>query len=192
MDQKSVDRNDHWIEDLRYSSQSRVERVIGDMAVTHRLRRNLYLLYSIPSFMNMILYNNFNQANPCKSPPRCDKSPLLLILQSREVPHIVRRTFVPARVVVQIKLMIVLRVPPLARLQYLGRNRPTLPPLLLRLLGDLPRLRLLLWGMVEDGRAVLCAHIHALTVFGSGIVHLIEEFKEGGVLHFLGIEDYLE
>ena len=81
----------------------------------------------------------------------------------------------------QIQLMVILRVPPLARLEYLRRNLTLFPPLLLHLLRHALRLRLLLRRVVEDGAAVLGSRVHALAVRGGGIVHLVEEFDEGGV-----------
>lgn len=116
----------------------------------------------------------------------------LLILQRWKIPHKMRRTLIPARIMMQIQLMIILRIPPRARLEYLRRDRPALPPLPLRPLGDLLRLRFLLGTVVEDGGAVLRAGVHALSVLGRRIVHLVEEFKEGGVLQFVRVEGYLK
>ena len=92
----------------------------------------------------------------------------------------------------QIQLMVILCIPPSARLEYLRCNSLTLPPLFLGLLCDLLRLGFLLRTMVEDSGAVLCARVHALAVLGRGIVHLVEEFEEGRVLDFGGIEGHLE
>lgn len=103
-----------------------------------------------------------------------------------------RRTLVAARVVMQIQLMIILRIPPSARLEDFRRDGLTLPPLLLRSLRDLLRLRFLLRRMIEDRGAVLGTRIHALAVLGRGIVHFVEEFEEGCVLDFGGVEGYLE
>ena len=92
----------------------------------------------------------------------------------------------------QIQLMVILRVPPLPRLQNLRRDRPLLPPLLLHLLRHALRLRLLLRRMIEDGAAVLGSGIHALAVRGGGVVHFVEEFEEGGVGEGGGVEGHLE
>lgn len=92
----------------------------------------------------------------------------------------------------QIKLMISLSIPPLPRLQHLRRNTPLLPPLLLHLLRHLLGGRLLLGRMVEDGATVLGSGVGALAVFGGGVVHLVEEFEEGGVGEAGGVEGHLE
>ena len=88
--------------------------------------------------------------------------------------------------------MIILCVPPSPRLEDFRRDGPLLPPLFLRPLRDLLRLRFLFRSMIEDGGAVLRARIHALAVPGRGIVHFIEEFEEGRVLDFGGVEGHLE
>ena len=92
----------------------------------------------------------------------------------------------------QVQLMILLGVPPLAGLEDLRRNGPLLPPLLLHLGRQGLRLGLLLGGMVEDGAAVLGAGVHALAVQGGGVVHFVEEFEEGGVGEGGGVEGHLE
>lgn len=92
----------------------------------------------------------------------------------------------------QIQLMISLGVPPLPSLQHLRRDSPLLPPLLLHLLRHLLRRGLLLRRMVEDGAAVLRAGVAALAVLGGGVVHLVEEFEEGGVGDARGVEGHLE
>lgn len=120
------------------------------------------------------------------------KLPPLSLHQIRKLSHEMRRTLVPARVVMQIQLMIILRVPPLPCLQNLCRNRTLLPPLPLHFLRHALRHLLLLWGVVKDGAAVLGAGIHTLTVLGSGIVHLVEEFEECAVREGGGIESHLE
>ena len=103
-----------------------------------------------------------------------------------------RRTLVPAGIIMQIQLMILFRIPPLPRLQDLRRDRPALPPLLLRSFCNRLGHLLLLGTMVEDRGAVLRAGVHALPVFRSGIVHLVEEFEERAVCYFLGVEYDLE
>ena len=92
-----------------------------------------------------------------------------------------RRTLVTAGIIMQIQLMIILRVPPLAGLEDLRRNLPLLPPLLLRLGRHALCLGLLLRRVVEDGAAVLRAGVHALAVRRRGVVHLVEEFEQGRV-----------
>ena len=103
-------------------------------------------------------------------------------LKIRKLSNIMRRTLIPPGILIQIQLMISLRIPPLPRRQNLRRHSPLLPPLLLDLLRNLLRLRLLLIIMVEDGGAVLRAGIHALAVLGGGVVHLVEEGEEGFVV----------
>ena len=92
----------------------------------------------------------------------------------------------------QIQLVIILRVPPLPRLEDLRRDPPLLPPLLLRLARHALRLGLLLRRMVEDGAAVLRAGVHALAVRRRGVMHLVEEFEQGGVREDGGVEGHLE
>lgn len=92
----------------------------------------------------------------------------------------------------QIQLMIILRIPPPARLQNLRRDLPVLKPLFLRRLRDLHRLGFLLGRVVEDGAAVLRAGVHTLAVLGRGVVHAVEELQEVGVGDAGGVEGYLE
>ena len=99
-----------------------------------------------------------------------------------------RRALIPARILRQILLMIILRVPPLTRLQDLRAHSPLLPPLLLHLLCHLLGNRLLLGRVVEDGAAVLRACVHALAVLGRGVVHAVEEGEEGCVREGGGVE----
>ena len=104
-----------------------------------------------------------------------------------------RRTLIPPRIIPQIQLMVILRVPPLPRLQDLRRYFPLrLPPLLGHLLRHDIRLCLLLGRVREDGAAVLCARVHALAVGRGGVVHLVEELEEGGVGEGGGVEGHLE
>lgn len=114
------------------------------------------------------------------------------LLQCRELPHKMRRALIPPRIPIQIQLMILLRIPPLPRLQDLRAHGPLFPPLLLHLLRDFLRLLLLLRGVVEDGAAVLRTRVHALAVLGRGVVHLVEELEEGGVGELGGVECHLE
>ena len=88
--------------------------------------------------------------------------------------------------------MVVLGIPPRTCLEDLSRDRSTLPPLLLCSLCDLLCLRFLLRTVIEDGRAVLRASVHALAILGCGIVHLVEELEQGGILDFLRVEDHLK
>lgn len=103
-----------------------------------------------------------------------------------------RRTLVTPRVMMQIQLMVILRVPPLPGLEDLGRNRAPRPPLLLRLGRHLTRDGALLGGVVEDGAAVLGAGVHALAVGRGGVVHLVEELEQGGVGQGRGVKGHLE
>ena len=103
-----------------------------------------------------------------------------------------RWTLVPARVVMQIQLMIILRIPPSSRLEDFCRDGLILPPLFLCFLRDLLRLRFLLRTVIEDRGAVLCARVHALAILGRGIVHFVKELEKGCVLDFGRVENYLE
>ena len=103
-----------------------------------------------------------------------------------------RRTFIPARVIMQIQLMIVLRIPPPPGLQDLRRDLLVLEPLLLRRLRDPLRVRFLLRRMIEDGAPVLRACVHALPVLGSGVMHSVEALEEVGVGDEGGVEGHLE
>jgi len=85
-----------------------------------------------------------------------------------------------------------LSIPPLPSRQDLRRDGPALPPLLLSLLRDLPRLLLLLLGVIEYRGAVLRAGIHALAVLRGRVVHLVEELEEGAVGELRGIEGHLQ
>lgn len=115
------------------------------------------------------------------------------LLQILKLPHKMRRTLIPPGIIMQIQLMIILRIPPPARLQNLRRNGPLLlPPLLLGLAGHEFGLGFLLGGVVEDGAAVLGSGVHALAVRGGGVVHFVEEFEEGGVGEGGGVEGHLE
>lgn len=102
------------------------------------------------------------------------------------------RTLITPRILIQVLLMIILSIPPPTRLQDLRTNPILLPPLLLRLLRHLLRLRLLLGAVVEDGAAVLGSGIHALAVLGRGVVHAVEELQQGAVGELGGIERHLE
>lgn len=88
--------------------------------------------------------------------------------------------------------MVTLRIPPLTRLQKLRRNLLTLPPLFLRLLRHLLGRLLLLRRMIKYRASVLGACVGALSIFGGGIVHLVEELEEGGVGETGRVERHLE
>ena len=88
--------------------------------------------------------------------------------------------------------MISLCIPPLSRGQNLSHNLASLPPLFLNLLRDLFGLLLLLCGVVEYPASVLRTGVWTLAVGRRGVVHLVEEFEEGGVAYFFGVEGYLE
>ena len=87
--------------------------------------------------------------------------------------------------------MILLRIPPLSRGQYL-RHNAALPPLLVDLLGDFSRLLLLLRVVVEYSGSVLRTGVGTLSIGGCGVVHLVEEFEKGGVGYFCRVVDDLE
>lgn len=99
--------------------------------------------------------------------------------------------FIPTRVVVQILLVIILRIPPLARGQDFSDNL-SFPPLLIRLLRYLPRNSLLLRIMIENSTPILRPGIRALTVRSCRVMHFIEEFKELAVCYLRGVEGNLE
>jgi len=103
-----------------------------------------------------------------------------------------RRAIIPSRVIIQILLMVILRIPPLARLQDLRRNLTALVPLRLRQLRHMSRLLLLLGVVVEDAAAVLGPDVGALAVGGRGVVHFVEEFEEVAVGYLGGVVGYLE
>lgn len=111
--------------------------------------------------------------------------------QRREAPQEVARTLVSARVCVEVLLVVRLSIPPFARGQHFGGDA-ALPPLLVDLLRHLLRNLLLLRVVVEDGAAVLRAHVGALAVLGRGVVHLVEELEERAVFDLGGVVDYLE
>lgn len=90
------------------------------------------------------------------------------------------RALIPTGVVVQVLLVIVLRVPPLARLEDL-RGNLALVPLLVGLLGDLLGDLLLLVVVVEDAAAVLRADVGTLAVGGRRVVHAVEVLDQAAV-----------
>ena len=100
------------------------------------------------------------------------------------------RALIPGRVLVQIRLMILLGSPPLARWRQLCDNL-ALPPVLVGeacyLLGDF----FLLLVVVVDCIAVLRAGIGALSIESCGIVRAVEELEEVKVRDLGGVEDDL-
>ena len=73
--------------------------------------------------------------------------------------QLVSRALVPARVLEQVLLMVVLRVPPCPCCDDIRHDLcpDRVEMLLLHLFGHTARDRLLLGGMEEDGRAVFCS-----------------------------------
>lgn len=88
--------------------------------------------------------------------------------------------------------MIILGIPPPARLQNLRRDLATLKPLLLRQIGSLLGLGFLLRSVVEDRGPVLRARVHALAILGGGVMHLVEELQQVGVRDEGRVECHLE
>lgn len=83
---------------------------------------------------------------------------------------------VPARVPVEVELVVLLGGPPPARGRDLGDDGRGLPPLGADAGGDVPGHLLLLGAVVVDGAAVLGPAVGALTVEGGGVVGAVEEF----------------
>lgn len=110
------------------------------------------------------------------------------LLQIRQLPQIMTRAFIPARIPIQIQLMIRLGIPPLARRQNL-RDDLAMPPLLVGLLRHVLCDTLLLVVVVEDAGAVLGADVRALAVGRGRVVHLVEVFDQGAVGDLLRVED---
>lgn len=106
--------------------------------------------------------------------------------------NLLARALITTRVLVQIKLVISLSIPPLRSRQNLRNNSAVLPPLLLHLLSHFTSLLLLFFAVRENAAAVLGAGVGTLTVLGCGIVHLVEEFEEGAVRYFVRVESDLE
>lgn len=125
------------------------------------------------------------------STPTLPSSQLYTLAQRQEAAQEVRRALVAARVLVQVQLVVGFGVPPLAGGQDLG-DHAALPPLLVHLVCDLPRLLLLLLVVIEDATAVLASDIRALAVRGCGVVHLVEELDECAVGYLFGVVDDLE
>ena len=100
----------------------------------------------------------------------------LPLIQQRETPQKVTWALISARIIIQIFLMIILRIPPLTRRQDLGNNI-SLPPLLIRLPRYIPRNTLLLRIVIENPWSVLWAGVWALAIRGRWVVHLVEELE---------------
>jgi len=143
------------------------------------------------ALLDLLLIHHNTYAPPHPTPIPSSTTPLPL-LQRRKLPHKMRRTLIPAWILIQIQLVIILRIPPLPCLQDLRTNRPLLPPLLLHLLRHQLRLLFLLGAMIENSRSVLRAGIHPLAVLGGGVMHLVEELEEGGVGKLGGVECHLK
>lgn len=87
--------------------------------------------------------------------------------------------------------MVVLRIPPLTRLDDLCIKR-LLVPLLANLVRDIVRKLVLFLAVREDRAAVLGANVRALAVGCCGVVHAVEEFQKLAVADDGGVEGYLE
>ena len=103
-----------------------------------------------------------------------------------------RGALVATRVDVQILLVVGFCVPPLAGREDFSGNLALLPPLLLDLLCDFSCDLLLRVVVGEDAAAVLRADVRALTVFGRGVVHAVEEFEQLLVRDLVGVVVDLE
>jgi hypothetical protein len=103
----------------------------------------------------------------------------------------VSRALVSSRVLLQVQLVILLRIPPLASRYNLSRDR-LLVPLFANLVRNLLGNILLLLAMREDHTAVLGADIPALAVQGRRVMHAIEELEELAVCHDGGVKGDLK
>lgn len=81
------------------------------------------------------------------------------------------------RIDIQISLVVILSVPPLAGRHNVGDDL-VLPPLLVGFLSDLLGDGFLLGIVVEDAGAVLGAGVGTLLVEGCWVVHLVEVLEE--------------
>jgi hypothetical protein len=93
--------------------------------------------------------------------------------------------------VVQIQLVVGLSVPPATGGEHLCGDA-ALPPLLVDLVGNVGRGLALLVVVVEDGAAVLGAHIGALAVLGGGVMHAVEELEQCAVRDLFRVVDDLQ
>lgn len=94
-------------------------------------------------------------------------------------------------VMVQVQLMVLFRIPPLARWQYLRRNT-ALPPLLINLFRHISRNLLLLSIVVENRRSILRPDIWTLAIRSGRIMHLVKELQQTAIRDFLGVVNYLQ
>lgn len=85
-------------------------------------------------------------------------------------------TLIAERVLVQIQLVVLLGIPPLASLEYFGRHLAAVP-LFIDLGGDFFCNLLLLRIVVENSTAVLSARVVTLAVFGGRVMCAVEEFN---------------
>lgn len=120
------------------------------------------------------------------------RSSIRSLIKIRELSQEVTRALVTARVNIQVLLVVSLCIPPLACRQDLSGNLSLLPPLLLNLLCDFSGNLVLLFVVDKNATAVLCADIRALTVYGGGIVHAVEEFEQFLVRDLVGVVVDLE
>ena len=102
-----------------------------------------------------------------------------------------RRALISHRIDIQISLMVVLSVPPLASWHDIGDDF-VLPPLLVGFLGDLLGDSFLLGVVVEDAGAVLRAGVGTLLVEGCWVVHLVEVLEELAVGDLLWVVEDLD
>lgn len=120
-----------------------------------------------------------------------DRSRTLRLAQRRELPDEVRRALVTARVLVKIKLVVRLRIVPLAGRHQLCDNLAA-PPLLVGALGDILRNGLLLRRVEEDGTAILGASVRALVVQLRRVVDGVQVLDQLSVRDLLRIEGDLQ
>jgi len=112
----------------------------------------------------------------------------ILLRQWWKFPDKVQWTLVSTRIVIQVQLMVILCVVPAACHFHVGRHWFIVIPLLCNFLFQaLSDLQLLL-GIGKHSRSVLCALISTLSILGSGIVHLPEEFQQLPIRNFIWVE----
>lgn len=113
-------------------------------------------------------------------------------LERGEIPQEVARALVPSGVVLEIKLVVVLGVPPGAGGDDLGDDLPgSAVPLGIGLSSNLARDPLLL-GIVEVyGAAVPRADVGSLPIRRRRVVHPVEELQDLPVRQGLGVVEYL-
>lgn len=113
-----------------------------------------------------------------------------MVSEEKDTRDILRRTFVTTRIIMQVKLMILLRIPPLSRSDNLRRNG-LLVPFLGHFVGYFMRDLGLFLVVRKDCAAVLGSDVGTLAVFCRGIVHAVEEFEQLAVGDNGGVEGYL-